>query len=78
MIFRSAEHLATTSLVSGTCRLEELLLTSANEDESRRLSSVQAMCSLLRNGEDEESMVESLTHPLPTDTFISSICNQSQ
>ena len=77
MTVRSAEHLATTSLVSGTCRLEELLLTSANEDESRRLNSVQAMCSLLHNEEDE-SVVESLTHPLPTNHFISSICSQSQ
>lgn len=76
-MLRSAEHLATTSLVSGTCRLEELLLTSANEDESRRLNSVQAMYSLLRNDEDEAGM-ESMTHPLQANHFISSICNQSE
>ena len=52
------------------------MLTSANEDESRRLNSVQAMCSLLHNEEDE-SVAESLT-PLSTNHFISSICSQSQ
>ena len=85
---RNAEQQAATSLVSGTCRFEELLLTSANEDESRRLSSVQAIYHLLQNGEeefadsfpsDQEENTPILSHSssLSPDPFISSICHES-
>ena len=86
---RNAEQQAATSLVSGTCRFEELLLTSANEDESRRLSSVQAIYHLLQNGEEqsldsspseqeESTPVLSRTPSTTPNPFISFICRESR
>ena len=75
-------------MVSGTCRFEELLLTSANEDESRRLRSVQAVYHLLLNGEEQffdsslssegdETPVLSYTPSTVPNPFIASICHES-
>lgn len=75
-------------MVSGTCRFEELLLTSANEDESRRLRSVQAVYHLLQNGEEqfldsslssegEDTPVPSHTPSTAPNPFIASICHES-
>lgn len=51
-------------LVSGVCRLEELKLTGANEDETKRFTILRAMCSILENGrEDDEHDTLSLTNP---------------
>lgn len=51
-------------LVSGVCRLEELKLTGANEDETKRFTILRAMCSILENGrEDDEHGTLSLTNP---------------
>ena len=88
MMNRNAEQHAATPLVSGTCRFEELLLTSANEDESRRLSSVQAIYHLLQNGDeqspdsplsDQEESTPVLSHTPSTapNPFIVSICHES-
>ena len=46
------------------CRLEELKLTGANEDETKRFTILRAMCSILENGrEDDEHDTFSLTNP---------------
>ena len=44
-----------------TCRLEELLLTSANEDESKRLTSVKVMINILENGNSTEEETQQLS-----------------
>lgn len=53
LLDRTAENQATSTFVSSTCRLEELKLTSANEDESHKIEIIQAMCSILDNNSDE-------------------------
>lgn len=61
---RTAESLATSPTMKGVCRLEELRLTSANEDESKRFTILRAMCSILENGrEDCDGDTLSLTNP---------------
>ena len=49
-----------------TCRLEELLLTSANEDESKRLTSVKVMISILENGNSTEEETQMLSNSVTT------------
>ena len=64
VMHRAAESLATSPTMKGVCRLEELKLTSANEDESKRFTILQAMCSILLNGrEDFDGDTLSLTNP---------------
>lgn len=55
LLDRAAENQATSSYVSSTCRLEELKLTSANEDESHKIEIIQAMCSILDNNNEDDS-----------------------
>lgn len=44
--------------------MEELKLTGANEDETKRFTILRAMCSILENGrEDDEHDTFSLTNP---------------
>lgn len=58
---READQSASSSLLSMTCRLEELLLTSANEDESKRLTSVKVMINILENGNSTEEETQQLS-----------------
>lgn len=63
---READQSASSSLLSMTCRLEELLLTSANEDESKRLTSVKVMISILENGNSTEEETQMLSNSVTT------------
>ena len=50
-----SENQAVSPIVKGTCRFEELKLSSMNEDESKKLVIVQAMFSLLENMNETEA-----------------------
>lgn len=63
---READQSASSSLLSMTCRLEELLLTSANEDESKRLTSVKVMINILENGNSAEEETPLLSNSVTT------------
>ena len=63
---READQSASSSLLSMTCRLEELLLTSANEDESKRLTSVKVMINILENGNSTEEETPLLSNSVTT------------
>ena len=79
---READQSASSSLLSMTCRLEELLLTSANEDESKRLTSVKVMISILENGNSTEEETQMLSNSVtatqdPLPPALLSLCLQS-
>ena len=79
---READQLATSSLLSMTCRLEELLLTSSNEDESKKLKSVKAMMGILENENCSENDTQVLSLSLSNNRdslapVLQSLCLQS-
>lgn len=69
------------SLVASTCRLEELKMTSMNEDESRKLVLIQAMCPILNDTMEEESDTDSMqivdSNREEIRPVIAAICQQS-
>ena len=80
---READQSASSSLLSMTCRLEELLLTSANEDESKRLTSVKVMINILENGNSTEEETQMLSNSVtstqdPLPPALLSLCLQSR
>lgn len=60
--------------------MEELKLTSANEDESHKIEIIQAMCSILENNNenDSQSDTERLeSQSVDLDETLIQVCDQS-